>query len=343
MPYPFFGYGALPFSMACIVGLGVCVRGDEPIGYGPVVASNIAITKDTINMAIGRRTPLGIFELIGTVYATTAGYSVYVSAEVYTTFGDGSSAAQTLEQLLARWAAQQQIILEPDRTIYNTPADPDSPVFPVYYRGSTASGVTVTSTNGTALSTFDTASAATSMAVFYRQVVHDQVIISTAASSGYMVLGTIPAESIGFHEGEFALDPSCTTYMPNTVFGKYTTLCVNGFKYPMEKVLSLEAGGLLAFDVTGTTATLLPEVGDMKLSYTTNEDIPHVTSLSGVDIKGTTSTPDPTLIIAGQTSSLAEIINWEWARWSYPNVPSNKILTLELNGTKAFPNCYGDA
>ena len=343
MPYPFFGYGSLPFSMACVVGLGVCIRGDEPIGYGPIVASSVAISEGAVNMAIGRMTPTNVFELIGTVYATTAGYSVYVPAEAYTTFGDGSSIIQTLERLLARWAGELEIIPGINRTKYVNPPVHSNPTFPVYYKKPSDNGVTVVATGGTPVTAFDTTAAATSMAVFYKRfTASGQILISTAASSGYMVVGTIPQESVGLYDGPFALDPSCSCYMPDKVFGHYTAFCVNGFKYPMEPVMTLEAGGLLGFDVTGTTATLTPtsDIDNMKLSHTASDDVPYVTALDGVDIKGTTATPDPTLFIS---NDLSEIITWEWARWSYPTAPSNKILTLELNGTTAFPNCYGEA
>lgn len=359
MPYPFYGYAALPFSMSCIVGLGVCVRGEEPDDQFPVVASSVAISEDSVNLAIGRYKKIDeaggteednlAFELIGTIYANTAGYSVYVPASFYTTYGDGESIQREIEQVLARYAGQYTETPVPiGGMIHYTEDDVTHPLFDVYY----VPADTATVTASTSQPLINAEQAAFSMAVYYTTNINpSRAILSTAASTGYMVLGVIPMESVGVHEKRYALDPSCVTYIGNA-FGQYNAIDVNGEISGLDQTFTMQAGGLVGFEVEVNTVTLVPNdtetltVDDLTLSVTDYDNRQLVTSINGHPISATAEDPTPTLEFVGQQTTetpLEDIISWEWARWSYsPNNPNaNKdTITLELNGTSKFPNCY---
>lgn len=359
MPYPFYGYAELPFSMACIVGLGVCIRGEEPTGRFPVVASSVAIAEDSVNLAIGRYKKIDetgsdseenlVFELIGTIYANTAGYSVYVPASFYTTYGDGESIQREIEQVLARFAGRYTETPMPiGGMIHYTEDDVTHPLFDVYYVPEETA--TVMANNSQPL--INAEQAAFSMAVYYTTNVNpNRAILSTAASTGYMVLGTIPLESVGVHESKYYLDPSCVTYMGDS-FGQHTAVDVNGEISVLDQIFTMQAGGLVGFEVEGNTVSLVPNdtatlvVDDLTLSVTDYDSKQLVTSINGHSISATPEDPTPTLEFVGQQTTeapLEDIIKWEWARWSYSpvNLDANKdTITLELNGTSKFPNCY---
>lgn len=325
MAYPFYGGHELPFSMACIVGFGLCIRGEEPANYGPFVASSVSIAEDAINMAVGRTDDHGNFILIGTVYATVNGYSVYVPSTFYIINKDVESLQAGIEQALEAMGQDA---------------------------GSNA--ITVIGNSQQAL--LDAGQVTGAILAYYKANISNTALISsTAASTGYMVLGTIPVESEGFYDSQYYLDPSCVTYMPDAVFGQYIAADVNGSTEILKQSFTLDAGGLVGFAVDGTTATLVPAdtedltVDNLVLSVTNTEDAQLVTSINGHTISATPENPTPTLEFVGQKTRkipLKDIIKWEWARWSYSpdNTGANKdTITLELNGTSKFPNCYEKA
>ena len=82
MPYPFYGYGALPFPMCVITGMGVCIhmhKGEEfPTGYNRIYACSISIADTSVTVALCRKPSTGGVELVGILYARTDGYSMYV-------------------------------------------------------------------------------------------------------------------------------------------------------------------------------------------------------------------------------------------------------------------------
>ena len=346
MPYPLWGYGAQPFSMACLVGLGVCIRDDEPVNWGPMVVASVAITEDSINLAIGRKNDKNEFVLIGTIYANTSGYSVYVPASFYTTYGDGSSLQRTLEQVLARWAGAHTVTPTVDGEIHYNEDIPTEPLFNVYYIPAELPTVMASDVQVH----IDPVGAAVSMSVYYTTTIEPEAraVLSTAASTGYMVIGTIPEESIGFWGDKYPLDPSCVTYLDNKVHGGFNIININGQYKTPGQVLTLEASGLVGFEVTGNTVTMVPskEADVLILSTTNVDDAELVTSLNGHTIEASPSNPTPTLQLEGQCieseDTIDDIVAWEWARWSYPNKQTADvgILTLELNGTDKFPNCY---
>lgn len=75
VPYPFFGMGAMPFPMCCIVGFGLCIHGTPA---GQVAASSIEITTNSIKAVIVQGDTI-----IGTVECST--YSGGRSATVHAT------------------------------------------------------------------------------------------------------------------------------------------------------------------------------------------------------------------------------------------------------------------
>lgn len=344
MPYPFYGFEALPFSMACIVGMGICVHGDEPFGANAVSACSISISENAVNVAVGRRLIDGTFELIGTLYATTEGLSVYVPASVYSVYGDGTEILKVFEQAFAQYAGEHIVTPVIGGTHHEVEVLPEEPLFDAYYKE--AGDIVITNVGTTQHIQIDPASTAILMRAYFTTVTSStNIVLTSAASTGYMVLGTIPEESIGVYNSLFALDPSCITYMRDAVYGKYNTIRVNGYERALGPVLTLNANGLFHFEIEGTTATFVPDEGAdaLVLSKTDGETESIVTSINGNAIEGTEDYQEPVLELKGYTTSLGEIISWEWARWS-PNINGstagdNGTLTLELNGTSNFPNC----
>lgn len=347
MPYPFYGFGALPFSMACVVGLGLCVRGDEPAAAGPVVTCSVSIAEDSVNVAIGRRLADNKFELIGTIYANIAGYCVYVPASVYATYGDGTSIIEILEKVLAQWAGEHMYTpTAGGGTHVEIEELPEEPLFDVFYEEAGDTGITITLTGGEQQVEVNPTAAATAMSVFYTTVTSStNIVLTSAASTGYMVLGTIPAESVGIYNQLYALDPSCITYMRDAVFGKYNAISVNGYQRALGPALSLDADGLVGFDILSDDVIALDSDADgVDLSVTDGANHDLVTSINGTTVTADAAYPNPVLELKGYTTSLGAIIRWEWARWS-PNITGSTVgdtLTLELNGTGKFPNCYDE-
>ena len=207
MPYPFYGYGALPFPMCVITGLGICIHLKEgefaPTGYSNIYANNISITKDTVTVAICRKPTDEPLELVGILYARTDGYSTYVPSYV----DDAVYGNQTITPYMLRYVYSG----EPNDGVDDALAAEDMQVFYSNTR-----------------STFNT-------------------VLSTASSTGFMQLGVIPESAIGNYQGEFYLDPACVTYMSNAIFGRYKNYTTSVNKHPMGQRFDIELAGWLTW------------------------------------------------------------------------------------------------
>ena len=207
MPYPFYGYGALPFPMCVITGLGICIHLKEgefaPTGYSNIYANNISITKDTVTVAICRKPTDEPLELVGILYARTDGYSTYVPSYIDDAVYDN----QAVMPAMLRYVYSG----EPNDGVDDALAAENMQGF---YSGTR--------------DTFNT-------------------VLSTASSTGFMQLGVIPENAIGNYQGEFYLDPACVTYMSDDVFGKYNNYTTGVNKHQMGQRFDIELAGWLTW------------------------------------------------------------------------------------------------
>ena len=87
MAYPFFGNQELPFPNSCITGLGVCLRESRRVEATADLfyISNVIISKNAVWVSICKRVNKDgqdTGQLLGTFYATTEGYYVYIPSYV---------------------------------------------------------------------------------------------------------------------------------------------------------------------------------------------------------------------------------------------------------------------
>ena len=179
---------------------------------------------------------------------------------------------------------------------------------------------------------FDDPDTGTALQVFYSYVaaVTNGITRSTAKSTGYMQVGTIPEAAIGVYAGKFYLDPTCVTTMPQEVLGYHTEIAANGMK-PVETGHSLEitAGGLLTLGVAGGTLHFgaLESADEAQLTEYPTRPYSFVTSINGmpVPVGGTLVihyNPADHIVITKQV------------------LPDTEAVLLEIDGTTAYPNCY---
>lgn len=299
MPYPFYGLGSLPFAMSVITGMGLCIKtssDDDPEtqGINRLFASNVQISKDSVNVAICRKNSLEGFELIGMFYARTDGYYMYLPG--YAEWQDDAVYEdQTIEPQMLRW------VYHGDVDAYNEMIDNDQYV-PVF-----------------------------NLQTFYSYIASSgDTALSSVMSTGYIQLGSIPEAAIGNYSGEFYLDPSCVTYMPETVYRGYDKYTIGSTEYKAGQRIDLSANGLLRFAVEGGTvfAAETTDADKEQLVELTFEGREQVTGLRGYPIAGTTANPYPTLTLKGD----GNLIRFNVTHQTDP-------VVIEVIGTTAFPNC----
>jgi hypothetical protein len=304
MPYPFYGDGSLPFSMAVIVGLSICIKGNS-LDNRPLFANSIMITSDSVRVAICRHrsgdandTP----ELIGMFYATTAGYYTYIPSYMI----DAVYENQTIEPPELRfvygdYAPIQHVTVVNGGTVYEQL--PDEVI--------------------------------ENMQMFYSYV-NSAVGVNPARvpSYGHIQLGVIPEDAIGSYIGEFYLDPSCVTYMPDSVYGYHATYATNQDVSDAEQAVSIKTAGLLSLTIDGNTVCVTStkdsdEASLVSLGLSTGSRITH---LNGYGIDATQTVPYPFLKFTDTDTT----ITWRCLK-TY-----DSAVIIEVNGSNDFPSCYGD-
>lgn len=252
-PYPFFGDAALPFSQACILGLGVCIRSNTSV-Y-PIYATSISIGLSSVYMVLCHKKTSGNITknvIIGTLFADTA---------------------------------------RSDRT-----------------------GLLVTAPD--------------------------------IEASGFLTLGTITEADVGQYEGEFHIDPSCVSYMPDTLYGKHNTLELNGNTVSLGQIFVLGANGLLTIQDTCIKGTADAKTADLYSFASEHIYDAHVTSVNGVytGADGTTGT----LRLIGGTgiTFYTDLIPTALELTAEQTEPDDRALyegcavVVVINGNTAFPSCY---
>lgn len=167
------------------------------------------------------------------------------------------------------------------------------------------------------------------MQVFYSFVsdVTQGITRSSAKSTGYMQLGTISEDAVGVYTGRFYLDPSCITYMPPRVLGYHTNIETAGAEAEISHAVEITFNGLLTASVTG--GTLL--IGTMNGA---DDSVLNAVPQHGVDfieyLNGITTSALEVLEIPDYTDQIV---------WSARE--TDKAVILTVDGTTAFPNCWG--
>lgn len=303
MPYPFYGYGALPFPMCVITGLGICIHlkeGEEaPSGHSNIYANSVSITEDSVTVAICRKPTTGGLELVGVLYARTDGYSTYVPSYVDAAVYEN----QTILPYMLRYV----------------------------YAGEANDGV-------------DDQRAAQDMQAFYSTTREAfSTVLSTATSTGFMQIGSIPESAIGNYLGEFYLDPACVTYMNNDIFGHYKYYTAGNMKYNIGQRFNIELGGWLTWK--DNTISTKYGVNNNDFIVLPDQYVKRVTHINGqtiCGISGTTADAYPMLTIKGHTVSVDSSTD----TIAYVEVSAEErdtAVVVTLNGTTAFPNCYKEA
>ena len=353
MPYPFYGFGSLPFPMSCIVGLSICISGDAPgRGINGIFISSVIIAEDSVRLALCRHTANGI-ELVGMFYANTAGYYTYIPSfiddSVYENHkelhmieiptGDGGVERHAVEPVTSAVLRFVYSDYAPD--MLDTTTEPDAGSNQMDWDDHTHEVL------------LD--SIIEDMQVFYSYVKENiGVTLGLVTSNGHIQIGTIPKEAIGTYSGEFYLDPSCVTYMPDEVYNYTQTYKVNHDVYKASQKVDIAAGGILKITVDGSTAYV--DVTGEEIDALPLTDIPYsnktrVTSLNGHLITGSTVQE----VINGETTSkyvypFIDFISTpkdnkafiEWEGYVKRGQESSTVV-LTITGTSIFPNCYNEA
>lgn len=301
MAYPFYGLGALPFPMSVITGMGLCIYTEnfDVVGTNRVYASNVQISKDAVNVAICRRNAANEPELIGLFYATTDGTYMYLPG--YPAWiDDAVYENQTIEPLMLRYVYHSD--MEAFSALNSQGLD-----IPVYQ-----------------------------MQTFYSYVAATTPNLSGVVSTGYIQLGTIPDSAIGNYSGEFYIDPSCVTYMPDNAYKGYKEYIVEANKYQAGQRIDIAANGLLRF-VVGSTVGLKETVtaDDEELSNLPfDAELRQIESLRGYSVRADKVNKDLPIVYLSSTSSDIVLSASKGASATDP-------VIIEIEGTTAFPNCYG--
>lgn len=326
MPYPFYGFGALPFPMSCITGLGVCLTGDSPErSTNAIFVSSIIIAEDSVRLALCRKTGTGI-ELIGMFYANTSGYYTYIPSYI----DDAVYEDQTITPQMLRFVYSD---FAPDMIDTTTEEDagPHQMDWDDHMHEVVLDNIIE------------------DMQVFYSYVKENiGVTLGEVTSNGYIQLGTIPPEAVGMYSGEFYLDPSCVTYMPDNVYGYIQTYKINNERYKTSQQFYLAAGGLLKMSVDGSTIYMAPandEVDTLSLTEIPASDKSMVTMINGHLITGSTVEQE----IDGETTSVyvypyIDFVSTpekdvSWDGYLKEGTKTDTVV-ITLNGGTDFPNCY---
>lgn len=174
---------------------------------------------------------------------------------------------------------------------------------------------------------------ASDMQVFYTYVRDGSGITAERRRGcGYMTLGIIPQNSIGIYRGEFYIDPSCITFMPRSVYGKYTDIKANNTQRVANQLITLEAAGLLSFAIEGNTVSFVNTAPNDSGYITLPEDNrQHVTMINGGTIEATESNPYPALIIDTDVDGVFfDVLDRD----------DISTITITVHGDHTFPNCY---
>lgn len=304
MPYPFYGNGSLPFAMSVITGLSICLQTESTV-HQPLFVSSIVIDKSSVMLAVCRHVSDtdDTEELIGMFYANLAGYYTYIPSYI----SDAVYRDQTITSEMSHFVYADHSSNQTEEVIIG--------------------GTTYTN---------ETDDIIENMQVFYNYV---QANVGTGlgkvTSHGHIQLGSIPEAAIGSYFGEFYLDPSCVTYMPDSVYGYHTDYTVNQDTYPAKQTVEIALSGLLTTSDNGDTVVIdttydADEADLVELEFSTRSRISRV---NGYEIKATRDVPRPYL----RFNDLDDKAKWTAI---YPD--SSSAVIIELNGTDAFPNCYGD-
>ena len=303
MAYPFFGSGALPFPMAVITGIGVCINAgdtDTPYTSEALYVSDVVITEKTVQLSVCRHISGGNgTELVGVFYANTNGYYVYVPSSQ---LNDEVFEDQTIEPKMLRF-------------VYATAPD---------------------------MSEEDLTQMTRDLQVFYSYVKENSYDTpGTLHSCGYIQLGTIPPEAVGSYKGEFYLDPSCVSYMPDAVFGKHKTYRVNSSLYVAPQCFTIATRGVLDISVTAGTAafSVSEEAKDLQFTDLGFETRDIVSFIQGYTVAASEMHPYPVLHLTGQTIADAGVIDFAFVSGPAVGDNSSDAVVIEITGTSIFPNC----
>jgi len=164
-----------------------------------------------------------------------------------------------------------------------------------------------------------------------------------ARSTAYMQLGTIPEDAIGVYTGKFYLDPSCVTYISADVIGRCAKMTVNKTEAETPHALEIVTGGLLTASVTGGTLSFgtLESADSNMLTETPAVPYSFITSINGYMPKATAENPYPVLKLDNYPDQTEEDPKPVQIRWRARVLASGDVL-LTVNGTRMFPNCYGE-
>ena len=333
MPYPFYGYGSLPFPMSVITGLGICINTNTTPGVSvnALFASSVVITEDAVRVAICRKTVNeDSIELIGMFYANKAGYYTYIPSFV----NDAVYEDQTITPHMLRFVYSDYAPVVEDTT-----TEAPIPENQMDWDDHTH--------------TIELDAIIEDMQVFYSYVrANVGALPGQIESTGYIQLGSIPESAVGAYTGEFYLDPSCCTYMPDTVYGHHAAYTINKDTYAVGRSLDIMTSGLLTVHIDGTTATFgtTPDADASPLVQLDMAEKKHVTSVKGYTVHATAENPYPVVYITGQTQGDKPVIHFEPVVGVLSNdtiigggtaaVPDTAVV-VAIVGTTAFPNCYG--
>lgn len=301
MPYPFFGYGSLPFPMSVVTGLSLCIRSNDT-SMKPVYASSVVITETTVQIAVCRKGDNDNFaELLGIFYANTDGYYTYVPTvgNLDPVYEDQTISPQMLRFVYADLSPVQDISMNGEDVTH----------------------------------TVDMDDVVEHIQMFYSYVRNNiPIILGRYPSYGHIQLGSIPKEAIGSYIGEFYLDPSCVVYMPDDVCGENVAYTVNGLSKPLTQAFTIGCTGLLTLSVEGETVTVgtsyeSDTVDLVDVDYTARDKVEFI---NGTTIYANSANPKPSL----------ELVGMEEASF-VPVLLTPTTIVVEVESGTAFPNCYG--
>lgn len=303
MAYPFFGTGALPFPMSVVTGIGVCINaGDTDTPY----TSEALYISDVVITA--KTVQLSVCRHISGGDGTELVGIFYANINGYYVYVPSS---QLNDEVFEDQTIEPRML----RFVYATA--PDMPEEEL------------------AQMTLD-------LQVFYSYVKKNAYDTpGTLHSCGYIQLGTIPESAVGSYKGEFYLDPSCVSYMPDSVFGKHKTYRVNSSLYVAPQCFTIAARGVLDISVSGGTAAfgVTAEAADLQFVDLGFETKDMVSSLQGYPVAASQRNPYPVLHLKGQTVSAGRAIDFAFVSGPVVGSTSSEAVVIEITGTSIFPNC----
>lgn len=145
---------------------------------------------------------------------------------------------------------------------------------------------------------------------------------------GYATAGSVHQNDYGTYTGKFYIDPSCVYCTTSAVFGRHTTLNINGVTYVMPEVLDIACAGILQIDDDCAISADVSDTDELTV-YNESGTYRTVTSINNQEVS-----------ILGDTTLEFTTAHPDAILFEVTGSATSSCVTVTIDGTKEFPNCY---